>query len=99
MIEISEKPKIYNAKVKFSNLGFDQDNTTIWWQLGFDYEYGTAITKKVCLKKPDEIANLLNVLDLHSWEELARKFARIEVIGKQAVAIGNLIENKWLRIV
>lgn len=96
MIEITEESRIINAKIKFSYLGFDQDNQVIWWQLGFDTENGTYITEKVCLNRPDQIANILKVLDLHNWEEVARKFARIKVIGKRVIGIGNLIENRWL---
>ena len=98
MINFKEEPKIYNAKIKFSYLGFDQDASMIWWQLGFDCECGSFSTTKVCLYDLKQIANILSVLDLRSWEEVARKFVRIKVSDKQVVAIGNLIENKWIQI-
>lgn len=94
MIDFSEK--VYNAKIKFSFLGFDEDNLTIWYKIGFDYEYGTIITEKVCLNSPEQIKNILNVLELRSWEELPRKYARIKINGKRIVAIGNVIGNNWV---
>lgn len=87
-----------NAKVKFSCLGFAEGNSTMWYQIGFDCEYGTVMTDKVCINDVEQISNILNILELHSWEELPRKFARIKIEGKKVTAIGNLIENKWLVI-
>lgn len=99
MINFKEEPKIYNAKIKFSYLGFDQDASIIWWQLGFDCgECGSFVTTKVCLYDSKQIANILSVLDLHNWEEVARKFVRIKVIDKQVIAFGNVIENRWIHI-
>lgn len=92
-----DETKIYNAKVKFSYLGKD-DNGKLYYQLGFDYEKGSISTSKKYLETLSEIDSILNVLDLRSWEEVARKFARIKINDKQVTEIGNLIENRWVRI-
>lgn len=99
MIDFTEETKIYNAKVKFSYFGFEQDNTVLYLQLGFDYEGGTLITNKIILNKVDKIIDILKVLDLRSYEELPRKFARIKVVNKKIVEIGNLIENRWIKMI
>lgn len=94
---INFEPKIYNAKVKFSYLGKDEVGKT-YYQLGFDYEKGTATTNKKYLETISEIESVLNVLDLKSWEEVARKFARIKVVDRQVIEIGNLIDNRWVKL-
>ena len=98
MIEIKEETKTYNAKIKFSYLGFDQDTATVWWQLGFDTEFGSFVTDKVNLNKPEQISNILKTLELRSWEELPRKYARVKVKNKKVIGIGNIIRNDWLVI-
>lgn len=97
MINFDEETKIYNAKVKFSYLGFNEDET-IWWQLGFDTEFGSFVTDKVNLNKPEQISNILKTLELRSWEELPRKYARVKVKNKKVIGIGNIIRNDWLVI-
>lgn len=92
-----DETKIYNAKVKFSYLGKD-DNGKLYYQLGFDFEKGTISTSKKYIEAVNEIDSVLSVLDLRSWEEVARKFARIKIMDKQVIEIGNLIENRWVRI-
>ena len=84
-----------NAKIKFSFLGVSD---ALCFQLGFDTQGGTTYKTDFIPADVDLITRLLNTLELHSWEELPRKFARIQVSGYQIKAIGNLIENKWIQL-
>lgn len=85
--------EIRNAKIKFSYLGLDDILT---FQLGFECgESKPFVTDKIPANTPN-IVCLLSVLDLRSWEELPRKFARIKIENNKIVAIGNLIENRWV---
>lgn len=95
---INFEPTIYNAKVKFSYLGFDENNK-LYIQLGFDYENGKSVVSvKKYLQNVDEISKLISVLDLKSWEEVARKFARIKIQENKVIEIGNLIDNRWVKL-
>lgn len=88
--------QIYNAKIKFSYLGLCDDGTTLWYQIGFELEDGTIATEKIRVTSPQQVANLLNVLDLRSWEELPRKYARIKVFEKKVTSIGNIYKSQWI---
>ena len=92
--------QVLNAKIKFSYLGIEDNK--LCYQLGFEIQGGTSITtNKYYVHNTVFIEQILNVLEVRSWEELPRKFARIQVDtsnnGKKIIAIGNLIENKWVR--
>ena len=90
---------IQNAKIKFSYLGVDEENTPIF-QIGFECRSGTTLcTEKRELIDVKSLGEILNTLEVRSWEELPRKFARIKVNdNKKVVAIGHLIEDRWIRI-
>ena len=99
--------KIYNAKIKFSFLGFDT-NGVLCIQLGFECRNGVSYTSdKLMISDSDQdyyfcadiIKDILNVLELNRWEDLPRKFARIEVDDDGIViAVGNLIEERWVKL-
>ena len=90
---------IQNAKIKFSYLGVDEEGTPVF-QLGFECRSGfTLVTEKRELVDVAFLAEILNTLEVRSWEELPRKFARVKTNeNKKVVEIGNLIEDKWVRI-
>ena len=92
---------IRNAKIKYSFLGVDDSGTLIAY-LGFEYkennEWQTLKTNEIVLLDPSFIKDVLNVLEVRSWEELPRKFARIRIDGYKVVAVGNLIEEKWMEV-
>lgn len=96
MINFEEEPKIYNAKIKFTFLGPIDNFNGMWWQIGFEYEKGVTATNKVQLTDTNKIKDILNTLEVRSWEELQRKYARIKVKDKVVVAFGNVIENRWV---
>lgn len=92
MINFGEE-RIYNAKIKYSYLGFDSEKL-LYIKIGVNTEDGEFIFEDT---KMLDIQNILETLELQSWEEVARKFCRVKVIGGKVVAIGNLIENKWVK--
>lgn len=91
--------KIVNAKIKYSYLGFD-DNGELTIELGFDCALGTISTGKYCPSFwKSSIEMLLNTLELQRWEDLPRKYARIEINDKnEIIRIGNVIEDKWVMV-
>ena len=90
--------EIINAKIKFSFLGIDEEGTPLM-QIGFDAKNGAQyVTDKVTFVDVSIIRDILNTLEVRSWEELPRKFARIKLDGRRVVAIGNLIEDKWMEV-
>ena len=89
--------KTYNAKIKYSFLGLDQ-NGSVTVQLGFDYELGTVSSRNVDFIDSYFIKEILDTLELQRWEDLPRKFARIKIDGNKVIAVGNLIEEKWVKL-
>ena len=92
---------IKNAKIKYSFLGVDESNIPLFY-LGFEYKEGqewkVIATNKVTLLDVGFIRDLLTVLEVRSWEELPRKFSRIKIEDGKVVAVGNLLEEKWVKI-
>lgn len=90
--------EIINTKIKYSYLGTDEEGTPLM-QIGFEGKNGaTYATDKITFIDASFIRDILNTLEVRSWEELQRKFARIKVDGKRVIAIGNLIEDKWMEV-
>ena len=90
--------EIQNAKIKFSYLGIDEEGTPIF-QLGFECKQGRTIcTDKKELIDVAYLGEILNALEVRSWEELPRKFARIKINDKKVVEVGNLIEERWVKL-
>lgn len=92
---------VYNAKIKFSYLGFkDENSLCLYWQLGFTTEAGDYMTDKMYIKDTSCISRILQVLSLRQWEDIPRKFARIRVDDNgNVISIGNLISNEWVELV
>ena len=90
---------VYNAKIKYSFLGTDEEGTPLM-QIGFDCKNGTVFsTNKITVLDTGFIKEILDTLEIRSWEELPRKFARIKIDdNKRVVAVGNLIEDKWVKL-
>ena len=92
---------IKNAKIKYSFLGVDESEIPLFY-LGFEYkenqEWKTVSTNKIVFMDTSFIKDLLMTLEVRSWEELPRKFARIKVKDNKVVAIGNLLEDKWVEV-
>lgn len=86
-----------NAKIKYSFLGLDE-NKDIVVQLGFDCELGTVSTSEVVVVDAYFLKEILDTLELIRWEDLPRKFARIKIVDKKVVAVGNLIEERWVKL-
>ncbi|MCR4661664.1 MAG: hypothetical protein K5765_06685 [Clostridia bacterium] len=89
--------KICNAKIKYSFLGMDE-NGSMFIQLGFDCESGTVSSRYVDLIDSYFIKEILNTLELQRWEDLPRKFARIKIDNGKVIAVGNLIEERWVKL-
>lgn len=43
-----------------------------------------------------QIALLLNCINVHSYEELKRKFCRITIENGKVTEIGDILEDRWL---
>ena len=89
--------KTLNAKIKYSFLGLDENGSLII-QLGFDCELGTVQSNRTDFVDAYFIQEILNTLELQRWEDLPRKYARIKVEGNRVVAVGNLIEERWVKL-
>lgn len=90
--------EIINVKIKYSYLGTDEEGTPLM-QIGFEGKSGsTYCTDKITFIDASFVRDVLNTLEVRSWEELPRKFARIQLDGKRVTAIGNLIEDKWFKL-
>jgi len=91
------KTTIANAKIKFTQSGIGEDGS-MSVQIGFELPEGkTALTGKFafdCAKTKD----ILNVLELRNWEELPKKYARVEIVGGKVVAVGNILNERWVRL-
>ena len=88
--------QILNAKIKFSFLGIEND--ALVFQLGFETQGGLTVVTGKDLVDTVTLQNILNTLEVRSWEDLTRKFARIKVVDKKVVSVGNLIENRWVNV-
>ena len=90
--------KIVNAKIKYSYLGFNEDAELII-EIGFDCDLGFVRTKQIEFYDTEFVEKLLNALELQRWEDLPRKYARVEINDdKSVIAIGNLIKEEWLKV-
>lgn len=90
-------PQTLNAKIKFTSLMVENESLIV--QIGFEIQGGkTVISDKKIITDKSFISNILSTLEVRSWEELPRKFARVRVNNDKAVAIGNLIDNQWVNL-
>lgn len=91
------KTLIANAKIKFTLSGIGEDGS-MSMQIGFELPEGkTALTGKFafdCAKTKE----ILNALELRNWEELPKKYARVEIMDGKVVAVGNILNERWVRL-
>lgn len=91
------KEEIYNAKIKFTqSLVGENDNLII--QIGFELAKGRVVTTNKFVLDGEKMKNILNILELRKWEELPRKYARVSVLNEKVIKIGNIINEKWIKI-
>ena len=84
-----------NAKVRFTNSSVE-DEGTLMVVIGFELPGGgLACTKKIPLSA-ERMKGILNALEVRSWEELPKKYARIVVVGDVVTKIGNILNEKWV---
>ena len=76
-----------NAKIKFTNL--NDNECRIGFVVANSVEFQTVIFPA------SYIPQILYTLEVHSYEELKRKFCRIEVEKGYVISIGNIIEDRW----
>lgn len=89
-------PHTENAKIKFTSLTVE--NGDLIMQIGFEVSGGKTVISDKRIAEGTFIRDMLNVLEVRSWEEMPRKYARVRISNDKAIAVGNLIENKWLEL-
>lgn len=97
-----DEERTLNAKVKFSWLGLKEDGN-LAVQIGFDCEGNKGICTSKIPCDHNLIKNIIDTLEIRSWEDLPKKYARIkikygELETAKVVAIGNVIEERWVRL-
>lgn len=96
LIEFGNKV-IENAKIKFTQSGIG-DGDTLVMQIGFELAGGKTVTTNKFVFDGDKMKNILNILELRNWEELPKKYARVALQNERVVQIGNILNNKWIKI-
>ena len=89
--------KIENAKIKFTQSGIG-DGDSLIMQIGFELAGGKTIATDKFTFDGDKMKNILNILELRNWEELPKKYARVAIQNEKVVRIGNIINDKWVKI-
>lgn len=100
--------EIINAKITATMLGKEPHNIFTcslcieWSYCGCWYgDYALDMPNKEKRKREgtaigmSAIMELLNTLDINTWEELKGQYIRIELENNRIVRIGHLLENKW----
>lgn len=90
------KEKIENAKIKYTQSGISETGE-IAMQIGFELSQGSAVTEKFPVDS-EKMKNILNVLEVRTWEELPKKYARVAVLNEKVIRIGNILHDKWIKI-
>ena len=90
--------KIFNAKVKFSFLG-KEEGKGLCFQLGFLCANNTTFVTDILPVNDMSIINkIVSILEIKSWEEINRKFARIKVQDGKIIELGNILEERWIKL-
>lgn len=89
--------KIENAKIKFTQSGIG-DGDSLVMQIGFELAGGKTVMTNKFVFDGDKMKNILNILELRNWEELPKKYARVALQNERVVRIGNILNNKWVKI-
>ena len=89
---------IQNAKIRYSFLGVDEEGT-LYAQIGFETKGGyTVDTAKLTFLDVNFIKEILDTLEVRSWGDLGRKYAKIKIDDRKVVAIGHIVEDKWVNV-
>lgn len=88
---------IENAKIKFTQSGIG-DGDTLVMQIGFELAGGKTVATNKFVFDGDKMKNILNILELRNWEELPKKYARVALQSERVVRIGNILNDKWIKI-
>lgn len=91
------KEQIQNAKIKFTQSGIS-DNDTLMMQIGFELAGGRVVSTPKFSFNCDKMKDILNILELRNWEELPKKYARVKVFNDKVISIGNILNDKWIKI-
>ena len=89
--------KIENAKIKFTQSGIG-DGDSLVMQIGFELAGGKTVMTNKFVFDGDKMKNILNILELRNWEELPKKYARVALQNERVVRIGNILNDKWVKI-
>lgn len=101
---------VVNAKIASTFLGIDaDDNMNFLLRLEFDscYKgYGAYPLDRPKINGnrigiPEgiiAIREILNAVGVMKWEDLAEKYVRVRMLGNEIVAIGNILEDKWVSL-
>lgn len=88
---------VQNAKIKFTQSGIG-DNDTLIMQIGFELAGGKVVSTSKFAFDCEKMKDILNILELRNWEELPKKYARVKVLNDKVVSIGNILNDKWIKI-
>lgn len=89
--------RIANAKIKFTQSGIG-DGDALVMQIGFELAGGRIVSTPKFAFDGDVMRSILNVLELRNWEELPKKYARVAVMNERVNRIGNILNEKWIRV-
>lgn len=89
--------RIENAKIKFTQSGIG-DGDSLVMQIGFELAGGKTVMTSKFAFDGDKMKNILNILELRNWEELPKKYARVALQNERVVRIGNILNDKWVKI-
>lgn len=93
-MDIDFGKEIRNARVKFTWLGPEEDGR-VTMAIGFECEGNRTVSTPRMPATASKIGEILSILEVRSWEELPRKFARISISNGKVVSVGNLINESW----
>jgi len=83
--------KIINAKIESTFLGVLD---TAGLSCIITFEWGISGCAFICYAM--YIEKILEIIGAESWESLPGKYTRILINDGRIVAVGNIIEDKWL---
>lgn len=96
-IEFGNNINIVNAKIKFTQSGIE-DNDNLMMQIGFEIAEDKLVCTNKLILDSEKMKSILNILELRNWEELPKKYARIGIQNNRVVKIGNIIQDKWIKL-
>lgn len=92
-----EKEIIANAKIKYTQSGIGENNSLIM-QIGFELAEGKVVSTPKFIFSEMKTVEILNILEIRNWEELPKKYARVVILNDKVVKIGNILNDKWIKI-